>query len=360
MTRTRLHTSYRCFFVLGLLLAGCSGKDSPHIVGFGDSDVEDTRRDRDTGAPGDALVDAPFDARPDATSDGAFDVTIDTTPFDTAVTEAFADAPEDVGDGDSGDTGDAGVDVPDASPAIVPVGAACSSDSTCDPTGAHVGVCSSSLYPPDSTDPDPFCVAKACALGAAGTVTRCGLADVGICVPGGSDNECFPACTFPTNGATAPTGCRGKDACNFYGTQTDSTGVVSGVGVCSGGCIADADCKSGVCQREDGVCVATRVAYTKSLGDTCTGADGECPCVLSSATLTGYCTRFCLTGSTVAGCATGFTCDPGLLASSFSGVSPGLVGSCFKNCSTDADCTALSAYCATGAATGVRVCRTRA
>lgn len=361
-TRPAFGRSAIATLILGALSFGCSSKQQP--IGYDD----------DTGTP--AVFDASrndsaasldaAESGADAASDGASgdaDATLEATSDDgaaDAVDDAFADASD-----ETDVAADAAPEAsPDASTAIVPIGILCSTDTLCDPTGAGVGLCSNHLYPPDTTDPDPVCIARKCALGASGTIARCGEGDVGICVPGGGDNQCFPACTFNASGSAAATGCKGKDACNVYGWTKSSTGVVSGVGFCNGGCTADADCKSGdKCQTRDGVCVASLTTYAKSTGDSCVGADGECPCVLNPSTLMGFCTQFCITGSTAAVCPTGFACDPGLLAKDdtgatlFTGVAPGLVGSCYKKCSSDADCTSISAYCDTTSATGVAVCR---
>jgi hypothetical protein len=317
-----------------------------------DSSVFDTRIPFDTASEGatDAPRDSVVDTRGvDTTPEGPADTSIS---FDTGPDET--DAAIDASDGDG--------DAPDASPAIVPVGAPCTTDADCDPTGAHVGVCSSNLNPPDPTDPNPVCVARACSIPASGAITRCGVADVGLCVLGGTENECFPACVFDAGSTTAPTGCLGKDGCNYFG-HTGSGSTLQGVGYCSGGCTADADCiGGGFCQIDDGICVATLTPYTKTLGDTCSG--GECPCVIDPKTLDGLCTKFCITGSSVATCAAGFTCDPGVPATDlgtgtalFPSVPPGLVGSCFKTCTVDTDCTSLTGHCVGNSATGVKTCR---
>jgi hypothetical protein len=321
-----------------------AGPDTGHDTSFGDTSGGDTSGGEDSTV---VLDTHDFDdvdiAFPDGTPDSV--ITFDTGPDDT-------------GGADTADTADA----PDASPSIVPVGAPCTSDTDCDPTGAHVGVCSKNLNPPDPTDPEPVCVARACTIPSSGAITRCGVADVGLCVLGGTENECFPACTFNAGSTSPPTGCLGKDGCNYFG-YTGSGGTLQGVGYCSGGCTADADCTGGgVCQIADGICVATLTPYTKTLGDTCSG--GECPCVIDPTSLAGLCTRFCITGASSASpCPGGYTCEPGVPATDsgggalFSSVPPGLVGSCFKTCTTNADCASLGGHCVGNSATGSKSCR---
>ena len=349
-------------FAVAAASGACGSKDdSPSGVHFPDSGVAlDSTVPFDSGSPIDSHVDVSPDGPHDSGTvhdSGTIDSGSSDVDLDTSI--VFDTGPDDTGT--SLDTADA-VDEPDASPAIVPVGAPCTTDADCDPTGAHVGVCSSNLDPPDPTDPQPVCVARACAIPTSGAITRCGEADVGLCVLGGTENECFPACVFDAGSTSAPTGCLGKDGCNYFG-YTGSGSTLQGVGYCSGGCTSDADCTGGgVCQIDDGICVATLTPYTKTLGDTCSG--GECPCVIDPVSLAGLCTRFCITGASSAStCPGGYTCDPGVPATDsgggalFPSVPPGLVGSCFKTCTADADCASLGGHCVGNSATGSKSCR---
>lgn len=244
---------------------------------------------------------------------------------------------------------------PDASPALVPVGAACSSSSTCDPTGAGAGVCSNQEFPPDSIDPSPACVAKSCDS----TVGNpCGVGGAGLCVLGGVSGICRPGCSFGSTGAA--TGCLGKTSCVPSVFRRESS-TVRGLGFCTGGCTADVDCPSGQqCQTEDGTCVATKTVYSKSFGDACTSAS-DCKCERMPGK-TGYCTRFCVTGRTSGACPSGYSCDARVPATDssgtlFTGVATGLAGACRKVCSSDADCTSYGGHCESNVAGGVKVCR---
>jgi hypothetical protein len=300
----------------------------------------------------DVVVDAPLDSSVDST---VVDAPIDTTPRDTSVepdtgpeVDAFTDGSD--LDGGSADASDA---LPDASPALVPVGQLCSLDTDCDPTGALTGVCSNHLTGLGTIDPTPVCATRKCDIGTG--PTRCGLANAGVCVPGGPAHQCRAACTFGTSDGLAPTGCKGKDACTSFAVETDSTGS-HGIGYCGTGCVANADCTGGdVCEAADGNCVKTLAGYTKVTGDVCTDSSA-CPCIINATAGSGFCTHFCKVGDATATCPSGFTCDPHLDPTRFTKVPIGLAGLCYKNCSSDADCTSLSGYCDTTSVTGVKVC----
>lgn len=330
--------------VLLVSLVGCRGDDRPNAVA-GSETRADTAPAVDSG------------------SDGGIDSSSDTAIFDSAATDTtvndtgpivITDATIPDGSGDEF-LADTGMVLPDASPALVPVGKACSASSECDPTGAKVGICSNQQLPPDAIDPTPVCMALACEAGSA-IGKPCGLGAAGLCVGAG---RCLAGCSFGSTGAAV--GCVGKDACRPYGWERVS-GSAKGIGSCSGGCAADADCPTGqVCQSEDGTCVATKVTYGKSLGSACTSST-QCPCRLNGSAGLGVCVRFCKTGDPAATCPSGFTCDPDLPASDstgtlFTGVPTGLSGTCSKNCTNDSDCVTLGGHCESNVATGVKVCR---
>lgn len=370
--------------LVALLVSGCAGSDlAAPITEPVDTGV-DTSTERDTAVAPDALADG---AKPDVAVDGTTDGTVsdaavdgtvdalsdtgasddtstvgdstvklDTGPWDTgAVVITDAVIPDGIGDEFATDTGP----WPDASPTLVPINKPCTASAECDPTGAKVGICSNSYFPPDSLDPSPVCMALACESGAAGINKPCGLGGAGLCVGGGTAGRCLPGCSFGSTGAA--TGCVGKNACRQY-TWERVSGTVKGLGYCTGGCAADADCSAGQkCQKEDGYCVSTLVTYTKTLGATCTSSS-ECPCKLNGSTGLGYCVKFCKTGDATATCPSGFTCDPNLPASDatgalFSGVATGMSGTCYKNCTSDTECTPLGGHCEANTATGVKVCQ---
>ena len=280
-----------------------------------------------------------------------FDATADdTAPRDSGIDTAVDDtAPLDT-TGDS--TVDSIADTAEAPPPLGTTGLACTSDAVCDPAATGRAICSSNLYPPDTTDPNPVCVGTECPASTSGAIVHCDGAR-GLCLDDGAAGTCSPICTYGTSGGAA-TGCVGKDACNPYGVEAVSGGK-KGIGFCSGGCAADADCTAGDhCQKEFGDCVKTLTVFPKRLGDACNDG-GQCQCAID-ATGNGYCVSFCKVADPTATCPSGFTCDPGLLKPDFTAVPSGVAGVCLKNCTGDADCTALHATCDAQGATGVKVC----
>jgi hypothetical protein len=234
-------------------------------------------------------------------------------------------------------------------------GATCTSTATCDVSGKGINSCSNALFSLGPIYPSPVCVGvnpPECAADDGTTIVMCD-GTRGVCLASGTDEICLPACTFDDSGA-APTGCAGKDACNVYGWGRTSTGALTGVGYCFGGCKADLDCPTGSkCQVEDGLCVTTKVTYTKTPGTACTkaadaGTVPTCNCLYSTTTTKGYCANFCTVGSTT--CATGYKCSPSLPTSDSTGAlwskdPTGMAGYCLKSCTTDTDCTAINAKC---------------
>ncbi|MBI2392853.1 MAG: hypothetical protein HYV09_24930 [Deltaproteobacteria bacterium] len=360
---------------LAMFTVACGGDDKPpgavvtQDTGADTALPPDTEGDTSTPDTGDTtvgdttVVDTGADAKTDTTvtdtatepdvplgTDAMFipDTLLDATKIEGGVPDAGGD--EVFGDSTVG---------PDASSALVPVGTACTTSAACDPTGAGVGICSSQFAPPDTLDPSPSCMALACEGGSADVGKSCGLGGAGLCIPGGAKGHCLDKCTFGSTGAAS--GCLGKTGCRPW-SWTRVGGGVTGTGYCSAGCGADADCSAGQkCQTESGYCVATVTTYPKAVGATCT-ASSECACRINALSGLGYCVKACKTGDATAGCPTGFTCDPGLPATDtggalFSGVPSGLLGICWKNCTTDAECTPLGGHCESNTATGVKVCR---
>lgn len=282
---------------------------------------------------------SPSEAEPPAATDSSVDVGAD-TPKDTG-TPPPIDALD--------DTGVPG-NVYGAPPPCGSYG--CSPPEVCSDDGAFSGDC---------WNPIGVCVSFGCDPGDGTKIVGCN-GDTGLCVRRGSLSVCLPACEF-ADAVTAPNGCSGKNRClpAGWGKETFTMKVI-GVGYCLGGCRADTDCPPGnSCQVETALCVKTKVSYTKSLGEACTDLDGKnCNCVYSRTDKKGYCTTTCAVGDT---CPTGFTCDPELPKTPiraedvvFTNTPVGLGGNCLKDCTSDADCAGLGAYCEEMAGTGRRTC----
>ena len=233
-------------------------------------------------------------------------------------------------------------------------GATCTSSATCDPKGTLVNSCSSSFFSLGPINPTPVCVGlnpPECAADDGTTILSCD-GTRGVCLKSGTNELCLPACNFDNTG-TAPTGCAGKDACNVYGWGKPA-GTLVGIGYCFGGCKADADCPSpSKCQVEDGLCVTTKITYTKASGTACTkaadaGTTPTCNCLYATATGKGYCANFCTVGAST--CATGYKCSPSLPTTDATGAlwsrdPAGIAGYCLKTCTLDADCLAINGKC---------------
>lgn len=245
----------------------------------------------------------------------------------------------------------------------------CTDDASCDPLELGTSFCSPTGFTSGSLYPTPTCFSVDCDAGDGTKIMGCDK-DTGVCLSTSSGGICLPACEFDDTGA-APKGCNGKNKCNVYGWGTDSTTMaVIGVGYCFGGCKADADCPTGnKCQVEDGLCVKTKVTYTKNPGDACVKADSgssttpaKCNCLYTTAEGTGYCANTCYFGEST--CGTGFTCDTNLPSAKirdtdviFTKSPTGMAGYCLKNCSTDADCAGLNAYCEASAGNTQKTCQ---
>jgi hypothetical protein len=250
----------------------------------------------------------------------------------------------------------------------------CKDDSTCDVTGDGVNACSTSVFGGGGTYyPTPVCVGTECDPGDGTSVVHCD-GSAGLCLPsgggGGPTGICIGACELDPFSGAPPKGCAGKDACYFYGLETDPSGVVHAAGYCFGGCTSDADCSGGDrCQIESGYCVRRPVTYAKKLGEACTSADSMstppgCECLYTGSGTggsKGYCSQFCEMGG--APCPTGFTCDAFLPRTDASGAPlfkaapKGIAGYCMKDCATDADCAAINGYCQENGGTGRSTCQ---
>lgn len=249
-------------------------------------------------------------------------------------------------------------------------GSRCANDTACNPCGDGANVCTAGAFSGDSFFPTNVCIARQCDPGMDSLITECdGRTGVCLAVSGGG-GICLPSCQFSDDGA-APKGCEGSNGCNVYGWGLDTTSkTIIGVGYCFGGCRTDADCaeaNGNKCQTESGLCVRAPVVYTKTIGSACTDTDlsrDVCNCIYTNADRAGYCTKVCRYGE-ASECPTGFTCDPGLPMTAlfpddvvFTKAPSGMLGSCLKNCTTDADCAGLNAYCAENAGmNGQKTCQ---
>ncbi|MBI2394602.1 MAG: hypothetical protein HYV09_33845 [Deltaproteobacteria bacterium] len=282
-----------------------------------------------------------------------------TTPTDGGKTDAATDAPKPV-DGAKPETAvDTGPNENGTT------GIKCTSDDDCDKGGDIQSVCTENAFSGNSLNPTPVCIAVECDIGDGTKIMGCDK-NTGVCLSTGSGGICFPVCEF-ADSADAPKGCEGNNKCNLYGWGKDDAGKTIGVGYCFGGCKADADCPTGnKCQVEDGLCMKTVVTYTKTPGTACTDLDAKAPakcnCLYTTADKAGYCANTCWFGETT--CAAGFTCDAGLPKTAiregdtvFTAVPKGMAGYCLKDCTTDADCAGLNAYCDENAGTGKKTCQ---
>src|SRR5437667_355013 len=111
-------------------------------------------------------------------------------------------------------------------------GSPCTTTTDCDKLGDAVQGCSSDVgFTLGTLYPTPVCIGTTCTPDTSGAIGFCdGL--LGICLPVTGGGICLPTCTFTST--SAPTGCRGKDACNVYGW--DSASDPKGYGYCFGGC----------------------------------------------------------------------------------------------------------------------------
>ena len=314
------------------------------------------------GARTTALSESDFEPAPLVDSgsfDGGFDSSRgDSAPSDTAFDSRAIDTAFDSRAIDTGAR-------PDVGPTDEhTVGNPCTSDDDCDKTGDGTHHCSSGTFSTGSLYPTPVCIALDCDFGDGTSIMRCD-GDKGICLDAGSTGICLAACSFDESGAP-PKGCVGRDACNYFTLDHSSDGTTLGYGYCYAGCFADGDCIAGErCQKETGTCQRSVIAYSKKLGDACTSADASknaCNCLYTTPTNKGYCSAFCELGGPA--CPTGFTCDAFLPSvDPFTGgpaftVGPkGLAGYCMKDCTSDADCTALNGYCQQNGGTGRKTCQ---
>ena len=229
------------------------------------------------------------------------------------------------------------------------VGHPCATDADCfSPGGPRENRCSLAAFADGPLMPTPVCVLPTCDPGTDGAIHDCDGPDgdpstPGVCYDmGGGQGLCLPACSFAADGS-APQGCLGKDVCNFYGTGINAAGQVYGVGYCLGGCAADSDCPArSACDVTTGLCVSSVTTPVLSLGQACTPSalNPGCNCFGDVTGAQGYCSTFCITGSTAAPCPAGYVCDSTEPAAStanssvlgFTKPTPGLAGWCLAAC----------------------------
>jgi hypothetical protein len=267
------------------------------------------------------------------------------------------------GTGDDTGTGDDGGTAPTDGTS----GKACTTDLDCGPGGAGHNFCTgdadfgpmgttagmgATLFPTATCfNPNP------CNSGSDGNPHFCDGPDdpssPGYCFPVDPTNpangECFPKCTFKTDGS-AQIGCPGKDACNnsfFIDTVTDPA-APTGIGYCYGGCETSADCQTGQqCQTDQGLCLAPgMITVDPAPGTGCNqNATNVCPtCLAPSTTGIGFCSQFCKVGGTVP-CAAGSICDAQLPTTligandaevpGWTAANPGMAGFCSPKCEVD-------------------------
>ncbi len=309
----------------------------------------------------DAAVDSKVTTRPDS---GGVDSKLPITP--DAMTEEDTSLPTERPTPSTAPTYDPGAKTKPTGAGTTyddTVGKPCSSDTSCDILGAGSSICAKGAFSGDSLYPTPVCVGPSCDAGDGTTIKYCDGIN-GVCLSTSSGGICLPGCDFDATSGYKPYGCAGRNVCNVYGWGTDSTsGKVIGVGYCFGGCFDDTDCPSGEkCQREDGLCKATLDAWTRPIGSACSKGDTDCNCLYANSTSKGYCTAFCRMGET-GWCPGGYTCDAMLPKTDDTGAvlftkAPATIaGNCLKNCTTDADCTAINGYCKEMAGTGKKTCQ---
>jgi hypothetical protein len=246
------------------------------------------------------------------------------------------------------------------------LGNVCQSDLDCEPAGGPgVNTCSLTTFS-EAIFPTAVCIQKSCDPGTDGATHFCDGPDApsspGVCVNlGGTPPTglCLPTCLFASDGSAA-VGCQANDACVLYDFGTLAVApaggagtTLIGVGYCFGGCTKDADCPTGnLCQVNEGICVKSVAAPTKTIGTACTAADNgssasaaTCDCFLNSSTMKGACSQFCLVGSTADPCPSGYVCDAlepteltdqaGASMPGFPTQNAGLAGSCVATCTDE-------------------------
>jgi hypothetical protein len=240
------------------------------------------------------------------------------------------------------------------------VGKTCTTDADCDVTGQGLAACTVTAgFTLGPLWPTPVCILKTCDPAPAGDTSgqfihNCDGDDQdpsahAVCVPTTTPTQsgkgvCYPMCQYQDDGQK-PQGCQGKDVCNPFAFGESNSGP-TGIGICFGGCTADADCpNNSKCQVDQAICVKTAAVRTKNVGDPCTQADSDnkvCNCVLNNQSQNGYCTKACIsgTGSALA-CPNNYACDVSAFKSlgadggspGFTKQNDGLLGTCFESCS---------------------------
>jgi hypothetical protein len=242
------------------------------------------------------------------------------------------------------------------------VGQTCTTDADCDKTGQGIAKCTATAgFTIGPIWPTPVCMLLTCDPAPPSDPTgmyihNCDSDDQdpsahAICVPTSNPAQsgkgvCYPMCEYQNDGQK-PQGCQGKDTCTAFAFGSTSSGPV-GIGICFGGCTADADCpNNSKCQKDQAMCVKTPVTPTKAIGAACTKADADnkvCNCSYNTKTGNGYCTESCITGtgSALPCSQNNYVCDAFALTSlgadggtpGFTKQNDGMLGICFESCST--------------------------
>jgi hypothetical protein len=279
--------------------------------------------------------------------------------------ETDAGAPDAKKDGKGPGIGDD--EEPGEPPPSKTTGNECAADEDCLADGTvNENLCSKGFFTDGDLNPSPVCMGL-CTPNANATSVAELLCDgeTGVCVPSGNAGICFAVCQYDSEGIQVA--CKGSNKCSpAYNLTKGGTPPASGsgaiLGICLGGCSADADCKGTAgqkCQVETGLCLNAdkHIAYAKAVGEGCdnSATPDECSCASVREGVDkdkGYCTHACVTGAAGdAVCNTakaGWKCTAGLPAKDkdgkvvFSNQPEGVQGSCAQPCTDDDACAALA------------------
>jgi len=276
----------------------------------------------------------------------------------------------------SGATGDDGGDGSTTGTYDGTTGQPCTTDAQCHTaTGPGVNACSNDVLFTGSLGdaalyPTPICIMPGTCdplANGADMIAFCDgdptdPASPGICYPTtnpptAGKGTCFPQCQYKPDG-TAAVGCQGTDVCQAYGSGTDTNGNPIGIGICYGGCTADADCansgtnasvaadKTQKCDALYGICSTTVTPPSLGIAAGCNASSTtvSCDCISNPNNNLGFCSTFCVQGGT-GQCPTGWFCDTQLpttvqnaqdaTVTGWTQPNPGLGGFCAPLCNVD-------------------------
>ena len=290
---------------MGVLGAGCPGLVT---VGGGSADGGEADAGQSTGV-GDSARDGPWESAGGSSSSSG-------GGSSAAASSGSASGSSST----SGSSGSSGA----SSSYDGTVGKGCQTNADCSsPGGPGLAVCSNSAFA-NPIWPTAVCILPTCdpVGNGNGAVQFCDGSPTdsqapGVCVPTTNPpavgmGVCMPQCRFGRDGSP-PTGCIGKDVCNYAGAASTASGTRIGTGYCFGGCTSDADCPSdSSCQVDEGICLRTLYTRTKLFRQACTGSDttsGFCNCDTGTTAPFGVCTQWCTVGG--APCPSETVCDSG-------------------------------------------------